>query len=68
MKHKTYKVTPAGAVSAQRFGGVLPTLKSIAQQLPAAARQGEHAASGKVVVQMHADVWRKRMQWTPVVA
>lgn len=61
MARKAHKIVSVKAVRAVRQDLLLPVLiKPMGKLAPAAARLGEHAASGDDVVRMHANVWNKR--------
>ena len=61
MTRKAHKIASVKVVRALREAVALALpVKSVAKLSRAAARQGEHAASGDDVVQMHANVWNKR--------
>jgi hypothetical protein len=62
MKRKAHKISAPTSTEELRDDDVLDQpVKSIAEQLQqSVARQGEHAATGDNVVQMHACVWDRR--------
>ena len=61
MTRKAHKIASVKAVRASRQDlTVSVPVKPAGKRSPAAARVGEHAASGDDVVQMHANVWNKR--------